>query len=331
MYLANPPISSAIRRIFQEKETKPDIGEFGRVLLLHGIFHEINQVRFYYQRPLSTWIPNALHPSPAASSPQSVATPWLNETHTFAAWRNAALDCVDVLHWWANGMIALQSGMEHPTVLHLHFSRIVLLVPIEEILLLVTSVADHSTNDDGDERPRPSTAEVYEAEREVLRWAHRDESKARLAAIHCGCVFWHLRRFSTMAFYESQCILIATLTLWAYSYCASRGRTMTAEEAVAAPEPDSEPNDDDPEFIWLDRPNDDEMVQYFVRSGRPDVMKAYVSAVGDIYEPGSPAKILKAGLKILDTVAFAWGRDGKSVDLLERAALFIDMQERETG
>lgn len=96
---------------------------------------------------------------------------WLNETETFAAWRNAALDCVDVLHWWANGVIALQSGMEHPTVLHLHFSRIVLLVPVKEIMLLIASV---SSRESGGTRQTPA-AEVYEAEREVLRWAHRDE------------------------------------------------------------------------------------------------------------------------------------------------------------
>jgi hypothetical protein len=153
--------------------------------------------------------------------------------------------------------------------------------------------------------------------------------------IHCGCVFWHLRRFSKSAFYESQSVLLATLALWAYSYYASRSRTEDPQTGVdqgdtspSAADPASVPSafassNADPAFIWLDRPNDDEMVQCFVRSGRPDHMKAYVSGVGDIYEPEAPAKILLAGLNILETVSYAWGRDVQNVDLLQQAARFM--------
>ncbi|CAG9940364.1 unnamed protein product [Clonostachys rosea f. rosea IK726] len=337
----NPALPHAVKSIFLRKKVKPDLGEFGRILLLHGVYHEIFQVKAYFQRPLSNWIPTAqqepsvsnLASSPSSSSELSGSHQWLSETATFAAWRSAALDCVDELHWWANGVIAIQSGTEHPTVHHLHFSRVVLLVPVKEILVLLMSI----TKDAGDISHQTTPANVYMAEQEVIRWAHRDESKARLAAIHCGCVFWHLRRFSNMAFYEPQSVFHATLALWAYSYYISQTTMPRPEEpgqisddeedypGASAASLEEEGNDldidgiENPGFIWLDRPNDDEMVQYFVRSGRPANMKAYVSGVGDIYETKSPAKILRHGLRILESVAFAWGRDRDYVDILQKA------------
>lgn len=182
-----PNITSAIRKVFQDKEVKPDIGEFGRIILLHGVYHELYQVRAYFQRPMSMWVPDSasqqqLQPQQYQqtlvsevdeTSPESnQSAPWLSETRVFAAWRNASLDCVDVLHWWANGVIALQSGMEHPTVFHLHFSRTVLLVPVKEIMLLITSITNQQSSY-GHEQAAPSA--VLEAEKEVIRWAHRDE------------------------------------------------------------------------------------------------------------------------------------------------------------
>lgn len=68
-------------------------------------------------------------------------------------------------------MIAIQSGTEHPTVHHLHFSRVVLLVPVKEILVLIMSI----TKDAGDISHQTTPANVYMAEQEVIRWAHRDE------------------------------------------------------------------------------------------------------------------------------------------------------------
>lgn len=112
-----------------------------------------------------------------------------------------------------------------------------------------------------------------------------------------------------MAFYEVQSIYLATLSLWAYSYYVSkvvlegeRSQQGNSDDAGSESEPD-------PSFIWIDRPNDDEMVQFFVRTGRPDAIKAFVSGVGDIHESQSPGKILKEGLKVIDQVAFPWGRD----------------------
>ena len=76
-------------------------------------------------------------------------------------------------------------------------------------------------------------------------------------------------------------------------------------------------SDPDPTFIRLDRPCDDEMVQLFVRSGRPQRMKAYITGVGDLCSPEGPARVLREGRKILGTVSLAWGRTRQYHDILE--------------
>lgn len=78
--------------------------------------------------------------------------------------------------------------------------------------------------------------------------------------------------------------------------------------------------DDDshePTFIRLDRPNDDEMVQLFVRKGRPSVMTAHIAGVGNICSSQGPIKILREGRKILSTVSSSWGRSREHTSILE--------------
>ena len=81
------------------------------------------------------------------------------------------------------------------------------------------------------------------------------------------------------------------------------------------PEPEDE-DDREPTFIRLDRPNDDEMVQLFVRSGRPSVMRAYITGVGNVCSPQGPVMILREGRKVLSAVSSAWGRTQEHVLLL---------------
>ena len=102
---------------------------------------------------------------------KELGTKWLSEMPTYSAWRNTALDCVDVLHWAANGMIAQLSGAEHPTVSHLHLSRVILLVPYREIVTLALfSISSAPTA-----WKCPNREEAVAAEEEVLRWAQQDE------------------------------------------------------------------------------------------------------------------------------------------------------------
>ena len=98
------------------------------------------------------------------------------------SWRNAALDCADTLHWAANAVIGLSSGDEHPTVMHLHLSRTILLTPYEKIITIALSIAPESRLK-GNMRPIPNVESALEAERDVAEWAQRDEVRVNLAII----------------------------------------------------------------------------------------------------------------------------------------------------
>lgn len=93
-------------------------------------------------------------------------------------------------------------------------------------------------------------------------WANPGrQSKARLAAIHSGCFYWHIRRFSRMSFYEPLSIFYATLTLWAYGfYSLSRPHENDSKDnrSNTTTGVDDEASDNScywqPTFIYLDRP-----------------------------------------------------------------------------
>ncbi|KAG8671932.1 hypothetical protein FPOAC2_05293 [Fusarium poae] len=305
----NPSLSSAVNTIFRDRTTKSDLGEFSRIILLHAVYREYSTVNTYCKRSLSSWMPQN---DPDKHDEDSGAL-----ALTDSNWRNAALDCVDTLHWAANGMIASLLGAEHPTVLHLHFSRVVLLVPREMLMTL----AKYIEAPEDAKKMASNQQKALQAEREISKWAQKDGSKARLAVLHCGCFLWHIRRYAKMAFYEPPCVLWAILTLWAYSVYSSKSRRSSGEERSGSvtrrPSPDHTKvasDDENPTFIRLDRPNDDEMVQLFVRTG---VLKAYISGVGDIYAPTAPTRILREGRKILESVSLAWGRSTENLDLLK--------------
>ncbi|CAK7223851.1 hypothetical protein SBRCBS47491_005348 [Sporothrix bragantina] len=350
---ANPNLPTATQQLFVEKRIKPDLGEFSRIVLLHGVYQEIWQVKRYFDRPLSNWVLSG----PAAPDDRPLLSQSVNSTDgpasssSYSKWRNAACDCVDVLHWGANGMIAQLSGSEHTTVFHLHFSRVVLLTPFDEIQTLARYLASiGGYQSDAGLGPLPTRSQGLAAERAIIEWAQQDEHKARLAVLHCGCFFWHIRRYSAMAFYEPIAVFMATLSIWAYSSYASqatstnrqlhipgtenenesrsgtasptRASSRIARETFAGGHNNDDNDDDDdsdervPSFIRLDRPNDDEMVQLFVRMGRPSVMRAYISGIGDICSPKAPVRILKEGGKILANVSMVWGRTDRYMNVL---------------
>jgi hypothetical protein len=339
-----PSLTSAIVTLFREKQVPTELGQFGRVVLLHGVYREIFQLKDCFTRPLSNWVPSIQQVATENSvSPTNPLVSDCGGRSLLNSWRNAALDCVDVLHWAANGTIALQAGAEHPTVLHLHLSRTVLLAPFDKFQALADSVVSF-TQDAPPNRALnlASRSQVLNAERDILEWAQRDQCKARLAVLHSGCLFWHIRRYSCRAFYEPTAVFLATLTIWAYSSYASRTAGNTENSLSGADDGDesdgsdrlsmeddlrdtdslqSPPNDEEteplPTFIHLDRPNDDEMVQAFVRFGTSTAMRANVAGVGDMYSAKGPARILKEGRKILATVSTAWGRTERFASVLE--------------
>lgn len=171
----NPSLASAVTVLFLEKKVKKDIGQFSSLLLLHGIYEEIKRVQSYLDRPLSSWVPSLwLHPGSSPAESGHGSSPPSDTKANLAVWRNAALDCVDVLHWAANGTIASAAGVEHPTVLHLHLSRVVLLVPYKSIQTLAKSIST-LTAGRSTAWSRAEREEALRAEQEVVRWAQQDE------------------------------------------------------------------------------------------------------------------------------------------------------------
>jgi hypothetical protein len=190
-------------------------------------------------------------------------------------------------------VIGASSGLEHPTVAHLHLARIILLTPIDDVQAFARSLA----------KGPEGGQEKHELTSRVRTWAQQDCFKARLSVIHAGVTFWHLRRFSVGAFYEPQAVVFAALTLWAFAIFAERppaivtspGTPGTATTAFNNPLPVA---------INLDRPCDDELVQSFIQEGLR--IPAMIGGVGEICSPLGPTRILEHAMDILQTFS-SWG------------------------
>ncbi|QSZ34784.1 hypothetical protein DSL72_007642 [Monilinia vaccinii-corymbosi] len=223
----SPTLHNALQRMYTEKRLQSSMGEFSRILLIHGLFRRTWEVETYLKQPLTHWTPTAEKQNlPRLPTDSPI---WLPGIQKYSNWRNSACDCLDILHWHANSVIGAASGMEHPTVLHLHLARVVLLTPLTRIvqfaehlssssLKLTSASSDPRRESDGDDVD--VDGDVMEARDCIKRWAREDQHKARLAIIHAGALFWHARRFGVDAFYEAPSVYLATLALWAYGLFA---------------------------------------------------------------------------------------------------------------
>lgn len=283
--------------IYIEKRLVSETSEFSHILLIHALYHRMWEVGENFCRPLSFWNPTAKKQSLDSAIPSGSV--WLPGIPSYSKWRNSACDCLDILHWAANSTIAQAAGMEHPTVLHLHASRLVLLTPFREIRYLATSLAQETIRWGEHQR----TVEWHY----IGRWVKHDQYKARLAIIHAGTTLWHVRRYSTNAFHEPGAVFLAVLTLWAYGYYNGQIAQSSNSHAESS----------DPSLIHLDRPCDDELVQLFVRQGQN--MKGNVSGVGDICSRNGPEKVLRIGCETLAGLT-SWGISKRFITILNSLA-----------
>lgn len=298
-----PTLEKVLRVLYVEKRLLQGIGDFARVLIIHGLYCQTWDVARLLDRPLLRWTPSAQKEN--AESQQLTGTAWLPQIPLYNQWRNAACDCLDVLHWIANSDIA-KTGTENSTVLHLHFARIVLLAPYETIRQLAELLASE------DIRHGNAADRLQEYCQQIQRWITDDQFKARLALVHCGVVFWHVRRYATDAFYEPTKVFLATLVVWAYgSLCpqpqqreplngASRASMSTSAHDRLHDGEEWSSDLDDISSIRLDRPTDDELVQIFIKRGRS--IKATIMGVGNITAANGPARMLREGCKLLNTL-----------------------------
>ncbi len=283
---ASPSLHATIQLTYIEKRLQSSTGEFSRILCIHALFRRTWEVENYFKQPLTLWTPTAEKQD--IETIENYIPIWLPGVPTYSKWRNSACDCLDILHWHANSVIGAASGMEHPTVLHLHLARIILLTPIQQILDLANILT----------KSKPSLedrSKVTSLRQHIRRWALEDQHKARLATIHAGVLFWHVRRYSSDAFYEPSSVLLATLSLWAYGTFAPHTSPKPRINNNATNISPNSPTDDDdadpeasslfPTSIQLDRPADDELVQLFVKRGAS--MRANITGVGNLCKPTS--------------------------------------------
>lgn len=323
-----PALTKAMEELYVGKFVPSDRGEFARILMVHALFRRSWEIEAYFKQPISQWEPNAHRERSTGNFSGPLV--WLPSIPTYIRWQNSSCDALDVLHWQANATIGKACGLEHPTVLHLHIARIILLVPYESLVKLTRRLAEDRRSDVTD-----STDAVYGPEGLLLRkWAINHQYKARLAVIHAGVAFWHIRRHSTDAFYEAPAIALSALTLWAFGTfakptsaenrpanlnAAQPALVSDASQSPGSNRPTGRPGNTEPsvcEIILLDRPTDDELVQHFIKHGGD--MQAHISGIGDLYKPDSPGLVLQQGCRLLRENAKCWGVAREWQDLLER-------------
>ncbi|KAJ5640771.1 hypothetical protein N7528_000396 [Penicillium herquei] len=285
----------AIDMLYIEKRVNPHISEFSHVLLTHAIYRRTTEVLDKSCMRLLSWSPTSS--MQALTSEPNSSQEWPPSSTTASNWRNAACDSLDVLNWAANSKAA-EICWEEPTILYLHLSRLMLLAPIAHFQTLARFPSSHTLK-----WPviSPNQYDYENARNQVLQWAIRDQFKARLSVVHAGALLWHVRRFSTDNAIEPFGIYIAVLLLWAYSAstCAVRNSSdpMGADQASRGDRVDLDDSDDEPLWLRLDRPLDDELVQTYIRVGNK--MSAHLKGVGDIGKHDAPLKILKQGYCLL--------------------------------
>jgi hypothetical protein len=136
------------------KKLEWTLDDFARILLIYAL-HES-----YDNQRLSHWGPEL-----AAGEMTLPSRPiWLPSLPVYKRWQNLTCDRLDILHWTANARIGEACGFEHPTLLHLHLARVVLLAPVHEIVKL----AKHLTGAKG----AKSEADIVADRHAIQRWAY---------------------------------------------------------------------------------------------------------------------------------------------------------------
>jgi hypothetical protein len=315
-------LTEALEMMYVEKRLPTGLGEFSMGLLVTTIYRHTVDILARDRIQLNSWTPTSTPQRRNVMPP--VQQDWLPTTRLATKWRNSACDCLDVLHWPANSKVARHSGFEHHTILQLHLARLIILAPTSAIQKFASGSASIENIQSDRDSQSSATARI-----QVLQWVIRDHCKARLCLVHCGALFWHIRRYSCSSLLEPYAVYIATLVLWAFCICM---QLPEAAEAIAS-ESDEEP---EPSFLHLDRPLDDELVQTYVRMGHK--MSAYIANVGSLEHEAAPMRIAREGISLLakDTehasgsdysspsvakdVCYTWGIERSYISLLHLLA-----------
>lgn len=223
----------------------------------------------------------------------------------YTFWRDSVMESLELLDWSASSMVNAASGIEHPTLLHLHLARIVLFAPFQSICDLAYGMTKEDSS--------MNSAQMTVLRRAIRKWVTEDASKARLAALHAGALLRHLHAFHTNSFYEPSAVLLATLTLWAF------GSFVSTTKGAG---PSSQRRYSDTQLhtitIAIDQPLDPELARTFVNNGGE--MQPTLRGVGNICGAGAPERVLLEGSKLVSEIG-RWGSGRKVTRILNNLSL----------
>ncbi|KAI5257095.1 hypothetical protein E4T42_01108 [Aureobasidium subglaciale] len=280
---SNITLLSSLHSLQHEKSLQNTMGEFSRIVLLHGLYRQCWDME-------KAEIQSRLR---------------LHQISAYNLWRDSICESLDILQWSANNVIHAASGIEHPTVLHLHLARIVLFAPIQTICDLAYGMTKEDTS--------VNVAQMASLRTAIRRWIVENESKARLAVLHAGALLRHLHAFHTNGFYEPSAVLLATLTLWTYG--AFTTNVISTRSSTQRRFSDTQVH---PISIALDQPLEADLARSFVKEGR-DMMPT-LRAVGSIRGAGGPERVLLEGSRLVSEIG-RWGSGRKVMRILNNLSL----------
>ncbi|KAG4271230.1 hypothetical protein FPRO04_11153 [Fusarium proliferatum] len=320
---SRPTVPEVTLEIWRNLKSQNSSDSFATIVIIHMLVHR--------RWAANGYLADALRDIPQTNQP-NIHVPerkYLGSVPEYIKWRNQCCDCFDVLHWEALSLSAKAEGLEDPVLLHLHLARLSLLAPVQDLF----AFADQSTLS-GITHMTPSNLYRHgtvssEPRQNIKIWATQDRYKARLAVIHAGAVLWHVRRYSSDSIVEPCALFLASLVLWAYGQTSNIRRLYESASTIAqSPTSDIEDSVSSattthgslesrgmrdyasarrrmPSAMQLDRPMDDELVQYFIRFGED--LRLPLEGVDDLCATEGPLQMLQEASSLLMEQHKPWG------------------------
>jgi hypothetical protein len=333
-------IQDVLRKVWTDLRPPGSLTDFGTTTVIHMLIHRVWDAPWYIDNPKAPW---------SQYQPREDIIPmgYPAAIPAFSKWRNGTCDCLDVLHWEALSLSAKAGGLEGPVFLQLHLARLLLLTPVRQLFSHIQASRGFASNSllphDLYDVPEPDS----ECRQTIATWAKKDRHKARLAVVHAGAIFWHVRRYSSDCFAQSFAVFLAAITLWAYgkfyrlshptlhiggepSLATVEGHEQPIPTTTSHNPPGMSPSASIhsssslnatttvisafsagvtnrrrmPNFMQLDRPMDDELVQHFIRAG--EGMTLYLEGVEDLCSDQGSEQVLREAILILNESKDIW-------------------------
>lgn len=286
-------LEDALCRLYLERTLVPGQSEFALTGLIYSVIRRNLDVALYYNHPLSFWTPGDDRQWYPGYLPRRHEDTQRNEI--YRRWRDSACDSLDILHWEILGRSATVGGHESPIFLQLHLARIAILAPCPELLRMFGADSEVGTS--------LSTLSNKEI---IQNWLQLDQHKARLAVLHAGATFWHVRHADTSSFTQPLAIFLAAIVLWVYG-CHEYFdglRRQQCDVDLPTSSRSQESNIEQPDSMHVDRPFDDELAQFFIRTGQ---VQLYMHRVGKVCSIDGPSRVLCETKSLLLRRERIWG------------------------